>query len=69
MKKIWWDKSKFLSSEFGCEESQGVTYFSGVALTQEQYTDSKEISIDDNRRDNNKFVDLIIDKKIFKGVR
>jgi error-prone DNA polymerase len=66
----WWDKSKFLSSEFGCEESQGVTYFSGVvANSRTIYRFKKKLVLMTIGVDNNKFIDLIIDKKIFKGGR
>ena len=30
-KQCWWTEQCFLSSDFGCEDSQGVTYFNGVA--------------------------------------
>ena len=33
----WWDTPNFLSTEFGCEESQGVTYFSGVVNSRTIY--------------------------------
>ena len=66
----WWDTPKFLSTEFGCEESQGVTYFSGVvANSRTIYRFKKKLVLMTIGVDNNKFIDLIIDKKIFKGGR
>ena len=66
----WWDTPNFLSTEFGCEESQGVTYFSGVvANSRTIYRFKKKLVLMTIGVDNNKFIDLIIDKRIFKGGR
>jgi len=64
----WWDGTDFLSDDFGCEESQGVTYFNGVvANSRVIYRYSKRLVLMTIGVANDKFVDLIIDKKIFKG--
>ena len=64
----WWSSDEFLSSDFGCEDSQGVTYFSGiVANSRVIYRYGKRLVLMTIGYDNNKFVDLIIDKRVFKG--
>ena len=64
----WWDSPDFLSDEFGCQDSQGVTYFSGVvANTRTIYRYKKKLVLMSIGVDNNTFEDLIIDKRIFKG--
>ena len=64
----WWDGTDFLSNDFGCEESDGVTYFNGVvANSRTIYRYGKRLVLMTIGVDNDKFVDLIIDKKIFKG--
>ena len=64
----WWDGTDFLSDDFGCEESQGVTYFNGVvANSRVIYRYGKRLVLMTIGIANDKFVDLIIDKKIFKG--
>ena len=64
----WWDGTDFLSDDFGCEESEGVTYFNGVvANSRVIYRYSKRLVLMTIGVANDKFVDLIIDKKIFKG--
>ena len=64
----WWDSPDFLSSEFGCEESGGVTYFHGlVANSRTIYRYKKKLILMSIGVGNDKYVDLIIDKKIFKG--
>tara|TARA_B100000575_G_scaffold280303_1_gene269634 strand:- start:3437 stop:5143 length:1707 start_codon:yes stop_codon:yes gene_type:complete len=64
----WWDGTDFLSDDFGCEESEGVTYFNGVvANSRVIYRYGKRLVLMTIGVANNKFVDLIIDKKIFKG--
>ena len=64
----WWDGTDFLSDDFGCEESDGVTYFNGVvANSRTIYRYGKRLVLMTIGIDNDKFVDLIIDKKIFKG--
>ena len=64
----WWDGTDFLSDDFGCEESQGVTYFNGVvANSRVIYRYGKRLVLMTIGVANDKFVDLIIDKKIFKG--
>ena len=65
---IGWDGTDFLSNDFGCEESDGVTYFNGVvANSRTIYRYGKRLVLMTIGVDNDKFVDLIIDKKIFKG--
>ena len=64
----WWSSDEFLSSDFGCEDSQGVTYFNGiVANSRVIYRYGKRLVLMTIGYDNNKFVDLIIDKRVFKG--
>ena len=64
----WWDTKDFLSTDFGCEDSQGVTYFSGlVANSRMIHRYGKSLVLMTIGYDNNKFVDLIIDKRVFKG--
>ena len=64
----WWDGTDFLSDDFGCEESEGVTYFNGVvANSRVIYRYGKRLVLMTIGVANDKFVDLIIDKKIFKG--
>ena len=64
----WWNSPDFLSKDFGCEDSQGVTYFSGlVANTRTIYRYKKKLVLMSIGVDNNKFEDLIIDKSIFRG--
>ena len=64
----WWDSPNFLSDEFGCQDSQGVTYFSGVvANTRTIYRYKKKLVLMSIGVDNDTFEDLIIDKRIFKG--
>ena len=66
----WWDGTDFLSDDFGCEESDGVTYFNGVvANSRTIYRYGKRLVLMTIGYANNKFIDLIIDKKIFKGGR
>ncbi len=66
----WWNTPDFLSKRFGCEDSQGVTYFSGlVANTRTIYRYKKKLVLMSIGVDNNRFEDLIIDKRIFKGGR
>ena len=64
----WWDSRDFLSNEFGCEESQGVTYFHGlVANSRVIYRYKKRLILMSIGVGNDRYVDLIIDKKVFKG--
>ena len=64
----WWSSDNFLSSDFGCEESQGVTYFNGVVANSRMiHRYGKSLVLMTIGYDNNKFVDLIIDKRVFKG--
>ena len=64
----WWDSPDFLSNEFGCQDSQGVSYFSGVvANTRTIYRYKKKLVLMSIGVDNDTFEDLIIDKRIFKG--
>ena len=64
----WWDGNNFLSEDFGCEESQGVTYFSGVvANTRTIYKYKRKLVLMSVGTSNDKYEDLIIDKSIFKG--
>ena len=64
----WWDGSNFLSNDFGCEESEGVTYFSGVvANSRTIYRFKKKLILMSIGVENNRYVDLVIDKRIFKG--
>jgi len=64
----WWDGAVFLSSDFGCEDSQGVTYFNGVvANSRTIYRFKKKLILMSIGVDNDKYIDLIIDKKIFRG--
>jgi hypothetical protein len=66
----WWDSPDFLSNEFGCEESGGVTYFHGlVANSRTIYRYKKKLILMSIGVGNDKYVDLIIDKKVFKGGR
>ena len=57
----------FLSSEFGCEESGGVTYFHGLVVNSRTIYRYKKLILMSIGVGNDKYVDLIIDKKIFKG--
>ena len=64
----WWDGSDFLSNDFGCEESEGVTYFSGVvANSRAIYRFKKKLILMSIGVSNDRYIDLIIDKRIFKG--
>ena len=64
----WWDGTGFLSSDFGCEDSQGVTYFNGVvANSRTIYRFKKKLILMSVGVANDKYIDLIIDKKIFRG--
>ena len=64
----WWDGAVFLSSDFGCEDSQGVTYFNGVvANSRTIYIFKKKLILMSVGVANDKYIDLIIDKKIFRG--
>ena len=64
----WWDGTSFLSSDFGCEDSQGVTYFNGVvANSRAIYRFKKKLILMSVGVANDKYIDLIIDKKIFRG--
>ena len=64
----WWDGTDFLSSDFGCEDADGVTYFSGVvANSRTIYRFKKKLILMSIGVGNNQYRDLIIDKRIFKG--
>tara|TARA_B100001115_G_C15834914_1_gene417275 strand:- start:1011 stop:2399 length:1389 start_codon:yes stop_codon:yes gene_type:complete len=64
----WWDGADFLSNDFGCEDADGVTYFSGVvANSRTIYRFKKKLILMSIGVGNNQYRDLIIDKRIFKG--
>ena len=64
----WWDNGDFLSNDFGCDESQGVTYFNGVvANSRTIYRYKKKLILMSIGVGNNQYKDLLIDKKIFGG--
>ena len=64
----WWDGTDFLSNDFGCEDADGVTYFSGVvANSRTIYRFKKKLILMSIGVGNNQYRDLIIDKRIFKG--
>ena len=64
----WWDNGDFLSNDFGCDESQGVTYFNGVvANSRTIYRYKKKLILMSIGVGNNQYKDLLIDKKIFSG--
>ena len=64
----WWDTPDFLSNGFGFQEKEGVSYFHGIVANMRTiHRFRKPLILMSIGIGNDKYIDLIINKKIFKN--
>ena len=64
----WWDTPDFLSNGFGFQEKEGVSYFHGIVANMRIiHRFRKPLILMSIGIGNDKYIDLIINKKIFKN--
>ena len=64
----WWDTPDFLSNGFGFQEKDGVSYFHGIVANMRTiHRFRKPLILMSIGIGNDKYIDLIINKKIFKN--